>query len=469
MAPSLRHRPTRTSTLNTLKSWASPRKPARKGLIIAISYKNSVDPRIRELHFPHKDGNDWRSLMISKYNFAEDDITMMLDDEDTPPHLLPTKENILREIKALVEGAQPKDRFMLYFSGHSTQMPSTSYTEVDGLDEAMVTYSPTGHNHPTIIDDTLNELLVEPLPVDAFLTAIFDSCHSGTLLDLEHYTCNSVWFPWCNRGPRDLRKSRWRDVLRKDGLEMYTDEPIRLDIPIAEAVSNAVEDRDERTPMAPVEKPSVRIYERARTGEDTLVKRNITVEDRPPHEKERRQFVITRSSTLEVVRRHDSFLDARKPRRWISFHNFNLMTTLVRDAAMAAFRMPRSTSPESLLPCEGWCKPTTRKMNAQVISIAACQDPQRTWESKDGWTMTQSLISVLDVDPHPPLRELIKAVGHDLHRKTTLKLHAWGERRIAKWNKSGRHGQIPDVEIVNGAEPSLGSSEPLREDAPFQP
>ena len=93
----------------------------------------------------------------------------------------------------------------------------------------MVTYSPTGRDHPTILDDvrilsagqrdvahsmfqTLKELLVDPLPVDAYLTAIFDSCHSGTLLDLEHYTCNSVWFPWCNKGPRDVRKSRWREV-----------------------------------------------------------------------------------------------------------------------------------------------------------------------------------------------------------------------------------------------------------------
>ena len=134
----------------------------------------------------------------------------------------------------------------------------------------------------------------------------------------------------------------------------------------------AAEDSDE-TPTAPVAKPSVRIYERTRTGEDTIVKRNITVDDQPAHEKERRRFIITRASTLEVVRR-DSFLDARKPRRWISFHNFNLMTTLVdgfKDAAetaMAVLRVPRCASPESLLPCEGWCKPTTRRMKAQVVS-----------------------------------------------------------------------------------------------------
>ena len=34
--------------------------------------------------------------------------------------------------------------------------------------------------------------MVEPLPVGVRLTAIFDACHSATLLDLPHYDCNEV-------------------------------------------------------------------------------------------------------------------------------------------------------------------------------------------------------------------------------------------------------------------------------------
>ena len=34
--------------------------------------------------------------------------------------------------------------------------------------------------------------MVERLPVGVCLTAIFDSCHSGTLLDLDHYDCHKV-------------------------------------------------------------------------------------------------------------------------------------------------------------------------------------------------------------------------------------------------------------------------------------
>lgn len=41
-----------------------------------------------------------------------------------------------------------------------------------------------------ILDDDLRKYLVDPLPSRSRLTAIFDSCHSGTLLDLPHYHCN---------------------------------------------------------------------------------------------------------------------------------------------------------------------------------------------------------------------------------------------------------------------------------------
>ena len=43
-----------------------------------------------------------------------------------------------------------------------------------------------------IIDNELRRLLVDALPVGAHLTAIFDSCHSGTMLDLDHYLCKTT-------------------------------------------------------------------------------------------------------------------------------------------------------------------------------------------------------------------------------------------------------------------------------------
>ena len=71
-----------------------------------------------------------------------------------------------------------------------------------------------------ILDNTLREKLVNPLPIGACLTAIFDSCHSGTLLDLDHYLCNSVYHPWTDIGFR-RHLTRWLGVRRKDGQREY--------------------------------------------------------------------------------------------------------------------------------------------------------------------------------------------------------------------------------------------------------
>jgi len=57
-------------------------------------------------------------------------------------------------------------------------------TETDGLDEVIfpVDFKSTSH----IIDNDLFTALVAPLPTGCRLTALFDSCHSGTVLDLPY-------------------------------------------------------------------------------------------------------------------------------------------------------------------------------------------------------------------------------------------------------------------------------------------
>jgi hypothetical protein len=64
----------------------------------------------------------------------------------------------------------------------------------------------------------LKRMLVDPLPVGCtllvrsrrasifvfphVLQAVLDTCHSGTLLDLPHFHCNSVYVPWQSKGER---------------------------------------------------------------------------------------------------------------------------------------------------------------------------------------------------------------------------------------------------------------------------
>ena len=42
------------------------------------------------------------------------------------------------------------------------------------------------------------------------MQALLDTCHSGTLLDLPHYHCNSVYVPWRSKGKR--RTKSWQNV-----------------------------------------------------------------------------------------------------------------------------------------------------------------------------------------------------------------------------------------------------------------
>lgn len=84
----------------------------------------------------------------------------------------------------LVEGVQRGDSLVFYFSGHGSNVPDFCNDEVDGFNETLcpVDYRTAG----MIIDDEINATIVRPLPKGAYLHAIVDACHSGTILDLQH-------------------------------------------------------------------------------------------------------------------------------------------------------------------------------------------------------------------------------------------------------------------------------------------
>jgi hypothetical protein len=132
----------------------------------------------------------------------------------------------MKAICDLVHDASPGDAFVFFCTlislltlillfitsldaGHSGQQEATcDPNEVDGLDEFIVT-----RDFKIILDNTLRQCLVDPLPVGARLTAILDSCHSGTLLDLDHYSCH--WF--LRRRAQSLQLQEENAITRHDG------------------------------------------------------------------------------------------------------------------------------------------------------------------------------------------------------------------------------------------------------------
>ncbi|KAK0487866.1 caspase domain-containing protein [Armillaria novae-zelandiae] len=175
------------------------KRVSQKALLIGIGYAleefaSGKDDQM-ELEGTHTDVDKFRGLLVDTMFFDKDDIVIMTDTVETSPHLWPTKTNIEREIHRFVQGASAGDIFFIFYGGHGYQIPNENSTEADKKDEHIVPCDAIGPEgfieDKMIIDDDLKDILVMPLAVaDAKLTAVFDCCHSGTVLDLSHYRCN---------------------------------------------------------------------------------------------------------------------------------------------------------------------------------------------------------------------------------------------------------------------------------------
>ncbi|KAF8489073.1 caspase domain-containing protein [Russula emetica] len=172
-------------------------KTKRRALLVGITY-TSPSNTWSQLDGPHGDVDQYRDLLINTYGYRPEDIVVLKDLPEFPEQSKPTQVNMIRELKALVSGAEQGDKFTFFYSGHSDQQDATTdLEEEDGMDEMIIT-----SDEKTIIDNELKEILVNPLPVGCTLLAILDTCHSGTMLDLPHYHCNSIYVPWQSKGER---------------------------------------------------------------------------------------------------------------------------------------------------------------------------------------------------------------------------------------------------------------------------
>ncbi len=206
----------------------------RKALLIGINYFGQKG----ELRGCINDVKNMSSYLFENFGYKREDMVILTDDL-TNPMSQPTKQNILRACHWLVKGARPNDSLFFHFSGHGGQTkdldgkhrstsplqihspPSLSLSlsqhsshstispphfedkgtnwfgetladfaniaqgdEPDGYDEVIypLDFRTTGH----IVDDELHRIMVMPLQAGVRLTAIFDSCHSGTALDLPY-------------------------------------------------------------------------------------------------------------------------------------------------------------------------------------------------------------------------------------------------------------------------------------------
>jgi len=114
-----------------------------------------------------------RTLLESKYGFDDGQIAFLSNEKAT-------RQGIIDGIKRLIGTSQKGDVVVVYFAGHGSQIRNTASSEADQKDETIVP-SDGYLGVADIRDKEINELFYQLSEKGVILTAIFDSCHSGSI------------------------------------------------------------------------------------------------------------------------------------------------------------------------------------------------------------------------------------------------------------------------------------------------
>ena len=152
----------------------------RRALLIGINYIGQE----QELRGCINDVHNVSSFLMEKHGYARENMVILTDDQEDKPMGMPTKANILKAMSWLVSGAEKDDALFMHYSGHGGQTEDQDGDEEDQYDEVLypVDFREAGH----IVDDEIHNIVVKPLKPGVRLTCIFDSCHSGSAMDLPY-------------------------------------------------------------------------------------------------------------------------------------------------------------------------------------------------------------------------------------------------------------------------------------------
>lgn len=172
-----KHNPQEVTTVTTTEQ-LSKISGRRKALFIGINYVGQKG----ELKGCVNDVVNIKEFFETHYPL--DEKMILTDDREAEPETdhAPTHKNILSGFRWLVKGAKAGDSLLLHYSGHGGKVKNNDGTEASGYDQTVipVDFQKSGH----IIDDDVHNILCRNLPKGVRLTAIFDCCHSESIMDL---------------------------------------------------------------------------------------------------------------------------------------------------------------------------------------------------------------------------------------------------------------------------------------------
>ena len=148
----------------------------KKALLIGINYTGTTDELYGCI-------NDVESIKerITANGFKDINVLTDLTAKKA------TRSNILLEFKNLLVNSKEGDLLFFLYSGHGSYVLDRNRDEKDGYDELIVSCDLQG-----ILDDELKSLIQTFLKPNVTLFAMFDSCFSGSVLDLKYQYLDSL-------------------------------------------------------------------------------------------------------------------------------------------------------------------------------------------------------------------------------------------------------------------------------------
>lgn len=144
----------------------------KRALLIGINYVGTAN----ELRGCINDVLSIKERLLQN-GFSSTNITMLTDITTNKP----TRANILRAFTNLLNNSREGDLLFFAYSGHGSYTIDRNHDETTGYDQMIVPSDLT-----SIIDDELKSLIQRYLKKGVTLFAMFDSCFSGTVLDLKY-------------------------------------------------------------------------------------------------------------------------------------------------------------------------------------------------------------------------------------------------------------------------------------------
>ena len=120
------------------------------------------------------DAEAMRQVLVSRFGFRDSDVHVLTNAEAS-------RDRIITAIRTwLIDAAAPGDVSVFFYAGHGSQVKNSMSAEADKMDESLVP-ADANAGRPDLRDKELARLFDDALDKKISLTAIIDSCHSGSI------------------------------------------------------------------------------------------------------------------------------------------------------------------------------------------------------------------------------------------------------------------------------------------------